>query len=89
MLSDGPGRRRRSTDNNTENDTGSETGNETAIQGLVKTKFPPSHPALTKMMTVNGSIVCPHMFTHFSNAYYFTSIATGLSDYNDAVFIME
>ena len=35
------------------------------------------HPAANKMITMdNGTIVCPEMFSSFTNVYYFTTIVT-------------
>lgn len=65
-----------------DNHTFNSTESKKLVRGLVpeNIRYPPEHPSLTKMATLsNGSIVCPHMFTHFSNAYYFTSIVQGVN----------
>ena len=48
--------------------------NETESRGLLDAKFLPKPSSLSKMLVVNKSIVCPNMFTNFTNAAYFTSI---------------
>ena len=68
------------------------TNNGTEIEKDVRSlifQFKPVHSAKAKMIKDNhGDIICPDMFTSFTNVYYFTTIVLTSIGYGAQVLVI-